>query len=831
MLRYVKAGLTLLVAVVLAWVLNTKQGDVPPVARLLSPYQGFWRNGETATDFPAQQTLHLPGLHQPVRVRFDDRRVPHVFAANDHDLYYAQGYLTARDRLWQMEFMTRVAAGRISEVVGPKALEYDRFQRRMGLGFGAENSLREMMQNDTTRLVLESYSAGVNAYISQLRPADYPFEYKLLDYAPEPWQPLKCALLLKLMAWDLSGRSDDLRLSNILSKYGPEVTRDLFPDYPFHADPVVPEGTPLDFTPLPVPVAPPLFGAAVSGLVPSREPDAELGSNNFAVAGSRSASGLPLLANDPHLQLNLPSIWYQIQLSAPGQNVYGVTIPGAPAVIIGFNENVAWGVTNVGGDVLDWYQLRFKDATRREYWHGGRWKPVRRVVERVAVRGRPDVLDTVRYTHHGPVVNDHDEKPFNAQTPVRHALRWTAHDGANEVLAFVKLNRAQNYHDYDRALRTYASPAQNFIFASNQNDIAIRPNGRFPLKYPDQGKFILDGTDPHQDWQGWIPMSQTPRVKNPARGFVSSANQNSAGPGYPYYLGWDYAPWDRAHRINGQLARMHHATADSLRQLQNDDLGVNAQLMLPWMLFTLKGTKESDDCYSAPLPNSPASVAMRVLARWKYHYTADAIGATIFELWYQQLTKALWEDNFGKAATGLEMRPPSRDRTNQLLLYQSGDAADCFKGASFWIDDRRTPQRENVHDLLTASLQFAVDSLTRKFGPLGPKWAWANQKSTDINHLALLAGFGHQDIVCPGSPGSVNATGPRNGPSWRMVVALGPQVKAYGIFPGGQSGNPASVYYDDMLESWRTGRLDELVFLQAADENHPRLQAAWRLEK
>ncbi|RFP66221.1 penicillin acylase family protein [Hymenobacter lapidiphilus] len=829
MLRWLKPVLALLTAVVLAWVLNTKQGDVPPVARLLSPYQGFWQNGESAADFPDQQTLRLPGLHQTVRVRFDDRRVPHIFADNDHDLYYAQGYLTARDRLWQMEFMTRVAAGRISEVVGERALEYDRFQRRMGLPFGAENSLREMLKNDTTRLVLESYSAGVNAYISQLSPREYPFEYKLLDYAPEPWQPLKCALLLKLMAWDLSGRSDDLRLSNILSKYGPDVTRDLFPDFPFRADPVVPDGTPLGFQPLPVPPAPVPFAAAVSGLVPTREPDAELGSNNFAVAGSRTASGRPLLANDPHLQLNLPSIWYQVQLHGPGQNVYGVTIPGAPAVIIGFNAEVAWGVTNVGGDVLDWYQLKFKDARRREYWHAGRWKPVRRVVERIAVRGRPDRLDTVLYTHHGPVVYDQNETVFNKQTPVRHALRWTAHDaaGANEVLAFVKLNRARNYQDYDRALRTYASPAQNFIFASRSGDVAIRPNGLFPLKYAEQGKFILDGSDPRQDWQGWIPMSQTPRVLNPARGYVSSANQHSAGPGYPYYLGWDYAPWDRAHRINGQLARMRRATADTLRELQNDDLGLNAQLMLPWMLANLPaavatGATAAPATAATTTPATSEASARRLLARWDYHYSAEAVGATLFELWYQELVRRLWEDDFGKQATGLEMRLPARDRTNQLLLSEP---------RSPWIDDRRTPQRETTPDLLTTSLQFALDSLTRKFGPLGPKWAWANQKSTDINHLAQLPGFGHQDVVCGGSPGSVNATGPRNGPSWRMVVDLATPVRAYGIFPGGQSGNPASAYYDDMLESWRTGRLDELVFLQAADENHPRLQAAWRLEK
>ncbi|WP_139924865.1 penicillin acylase family protein [Hymenobacter sp. DG01] len=829
MLRILKAGLALLLTLALTWALNTKLGDVPPVARLLSPYRGIWQNGEAEADFAAQQTLQLPGLHQPVRVRFDDRRVPHIFAENEHDLYYAQGYLTAHDRLWQMEFMTRVAAGRISEVVGPKALEYDRFQRRMGLPYGAENTLREMLRNDTTRLVLESYAAGVNAYINSLSPKDYPFEYKLLDYAPEPWQPLKSALLLKLMAWDLSGRSDDLRLSNILSKYGPEVVRDLFPDYPNRTDAIVPPGTPLEFEPRPVPPTPPSFTAAMAGKLPQREPDPELGSNNFAVAGSRSASGLPLLANDPHLQLNLPSIWYQAQLHAPGVNVYGVTIPGAPTIIIGFNEDVAWGVTNVGGDVLDWYQLKFRDARQREYWHEGRWKPVRRVVERIAVRGQPDRLDTVLYTHHGPIVYDQQEKVFNKQTPIRHALRWTAHDGGNEVLAFYRLNRAHSYPDYRRALRMYASPAQNFIFADNRNEIAIQPNGRFPLKWPDQGKFILDGTDARYDWQGWIPMEQNPHVKDPARGFVSSANQPSAGFDYPYYLGWDYAPSDRGHRINERLTQLRGATPDSLRNLQNDNLGVNARQMLPWMLSTVTGSKMTDNCFLPLLPNSPEYAAVGALAQWNYRYESDAVAASVFELWYNDLVKRLWDDDFGSAA-GLEMRYPSRARTNQLLLRESGSMLTCFQKASPWIDDRTTAKRENVHDLLTASLHFAVDSLTRKFGPMGPKWAWANQKSTDINHLANLTGFGRQDIDCPGSPGSVNATGPRNGPSWRMVVALGPQVKAYGIFPGGQSGNPASAYYDDMIESWRVGKLDELVFLRAADENHPRLGAAWRLE-
>ena len=809
--------LALAASLTLVWVLNTKQGDLPPFGKLLSPYRGFWRNGEAPGDFPAQQALALAGLQQPVTVRYDDRRVPHVFAQNDHDLYFAQGYLTARDRLWQMEFQTHVAAGRLAEILGPARLETDRFFRRMGLPFGAARSLKTAMANPTTRAVLEAYSAGVNAYIGQLTPATLPFEYKLLDYQPEPWQPLKCALVLKLMAWDLSGRSDDFRMSNILSKYGAAVTKDLFPDYPTREDPIVPVGTPLDFKPLPAPPVPKDFGAAYAANQLRAEPDAELGSNNFAVSGARSASGYPLLANDPHLALNLPSIWYQVQLHAPGVNVYGVTIPGTPTVIIGFNENTAWGVTNVAADVLDFYQLKFRDATRREYWHDGRWKPVRRVVERIKVRGQPDRLDTVLYTHHGPVVYDRPEKPFLAETPIAHAMRWTAHDAANEFLAFYQLDRARNYADYTAALATYGAPAQNFIFADNNKDIAIWPNGRFPLKWRDQGKFILDGTDPAYDWQGWIPQAQNPHVKNPARGFVSSANQFSAGPDYPYYLNWTYGSYERGHRINQRLAAMTQVTADSLRRLQNDVLDLNAQLMLPRLLALV-----SEPAAGAALAaDSPEGQVLAELRRWPYQYTADAIGPSVFNLWYGNLVKRLWEDDFSPKATGLEMRPPGRDRTNTLILQEPN---------SPWIDDRRTPAKETLPQLVRLSLRFATDSLTRKFGPLGPKWRWADQKSTDVLHLLKLNGFGQMDVDCGGGFGIVNATSERNGPSWRMVVALGPRVRAYGVYPGGQSGNPGSPFYNNLLETWRVGQLDELVFLRSAREPNARIATAWTLQ-
>ncbi len=818
-----RAVLALALSLALVWALHTRLGSTPPFGKLFSPYRGLWRNAEATSDF-ATQALHLPGLRAAVTVRYDAQRVPHVFAQNNHDLYLAQGYLVARDRLWQMDFVAHVAGGRLAEIVGPVRLETDRFFRRMGLGFGAERSLAAAMADPVSREVLQAYAAGVNAYIAQLTPATRPFEYKLLDYEPEPWTPFKSVLILKYMAFDLTGRSDDMRMSNIRQHYGAAVVEDLFPNYPRREDPVIPPGTPLDFTPLPKiaePQAPPGLayaaqkqpleevlgqhtrapsgGSTLGGTPGGAAPDPNLGSNNFAVSGAKSATGFPLLANDPHLQLNLPSIWYQIQLSAPGSNVYGVSIPGTPLVIIGFNEKTAWGVTNTYADVLDWYGLTLRGPTaRREYRFGPGWRPLTRRIEHIKVRGAADCVDTVLYTHYGPVVYDRPEKPFLAQTPTGHALRWAAHDAANEFRTFYQLNRATSYADYTAALTHYGCPAQNFVFAAANQDVALWANGRFPRKYPQQGKFLLDGADPAQQWQGWVPAAQNPHVRNPVRGFVSSANQSSVRPqDYPYYLNWNYGDTERGQRINQRLTQMSAATVDSLRLLQNDDFGLNAQLMLPRLL-----------ALAGPAAHAPALAALR---RWNYRYAAEATGPAVFELWYNNLVKRLWDDDFGPQATGREMRYPSRDRTNTLLLSEP---------ASPWIDDRRTlAVRETLPDLARASLAFALDSLRRRFGPDPARWHWADQKGTDVLHLLQLPGFGHLDVRCGGGAGIVNATTERTGPSWRMVVALGPQgPRGFGVYPGGASGNPGSFFYDNQLETWRVGQLHELVFLRSAGD-------------
>ncbi len=819
-MKFVKFIISLLAAAGLTYVLNRPLGAVPALGRLFSPFEGFWQNGESKLDLPPTD-LQLEGVQDEVNVVFDDNRVPHVFAKNDHDAYFTQGYLMARDRLWQMEFYTLAASGRLAEVVGERALELDRYSRRMGMADAAKKVYENGKTNKIFDEVLNAYSAGVNTYIKQLRYKNLPVEYKIIGYQPEEWSPYKTILMMMNMRNVLNGGSDDFRMSNALSKYGMEVMKDLFPNYPSNESPIIPVGTKWNFTPVPVPAPPTQISAPMSVSesvafdIPQHSP--EIGSNNWAVGGEKSATGLPILANDPHLQLTLPSIWYQMQLCTPTMNVYGACLPGAPGVVIGFNKDVAWGVTNVGSDVMDFYQIKFKDNTKREYWYNGAWKPTTMRIEEFVVKGRPESLkDTVYSTHHGPIVyNAASDKNFNQNVPVGHAMRWVAHEKeGTDLMAFYYLNRAKNYDDYRKALTYYVAPAQNFVFASNQNDISITPNGKLPLKWKEQGKFIMDGSNPAHDWQGWIPVEQNPTVKNPARGFVSSANQFSADPTYPYYLGWRFAPSERAIRINERLEKMQKATVDSLRMLQNDNFNVEARRILPVLMKILNADS-----------SETKNPAYQTLAKWNMKNDANEVGATIFERWIKELRYTVFEDEFPMTNLKTPMVYPSRNRMWDMVVKEP---------TAKWFDNVSTKNKqETLQDVVKQSFKASIDSLTMKLGPMNAEtWAWNKVKSTDINHLGRLPGFGRQDIPNGGGAGIVNATTELNGPSWRMVVQLDKGwPKAYGLYPGGQSGNPASPFYDNMIDKWAKGELNELLFMKSKDEKSSRISGTVKISK
>ena len=796
------ASATITVIVVLA--LDTRMGGFPAAGRFLSPFHGFWQNAETGRP-PAESELRLPGLLEHVTVLYDERRAPHVFAKNDRDLYFAQGYITAKDRLWQMEFQTMAAAGRLAEILGPGVLERDRYQRRVGLLYAARNALREIMDEPDTRLSVSAYTGGVNAYISSLNEKDYPIEYKLLGYAPEPWTPLKCAVLIKSMAWILSGRNVDLAMNNTLDRFGEEVVRDLFSNPTLGEDTVIPRGTPWDFEPRSVirPDTPLMRGSIGTGS------GSEIGSNNWAVSGTGTASGYPLLANDPHLDLSLPSLWYEIQLIGPTLNVYGVSLPGGPGVIIGFNRHLAWGLTNAGTDVSDWYEITFRDETLKEYRHGDGWRAVETVIEEIGVRGGETFRDTVRYTHHGPVVWDSDSAAVAWQgVPSRHAFRWVAHDGGNDWLTSHRLNAARGYDDFVAALTNLTAPAQNFAYADVEGNIAIWHSGKFPVRWEGQGVFLADGSDPLHDWQDWIPHAHKPHVRNPERGFVSSANQRPTDPSYPYWLGDVYSSPTRARRINERLAEIKDITHEDFRSLQLDTQNLHARSVLPVLLPFIDPQMLDPD----------QAAAYRTLRDWDYFADADRIAPSVFHVWWMDLHWAIWKDEL--AAPNIQY--PSTDRTVKLIL----DEPDAR-----WFDNTRTEPVETLADIARSTFASACTDLTFRLGPMGDSWKWGRYRGADIGHLLRIPEFSRMDLFVGGGLGIVNSTSGGHGPCWRMIVSLGPEVKAWGIYPGGQSGNPGSRHYDNFVDTWVRGELDELLFMKSPEDGRGRIEERLMLVK
>jgi penicillin amidase len=488
-----------------------------------------------------------------------------------------------------MEFQTHVAAGRMSEVMGRgnNFLERDRFFRRLGMVFGAEKSLKELEANPITKSELDAYTTGVNAYINSLKPAAFPLEYKLLNYAPEQWTNLKTTLFFKYMSYQLAGWDADFEMTNAQSIFLPADIEKLYPIIQDSLEPIIPRGTVFNHKG-PTPKKPANIDSIHyhsqkdSGEAYTQQPDKSNGSNNWAVAGSKTKSGAPILCNDPHVPLTLPSLWYEMQISTPRFNSYGVTLPGTPSIIVGFNESCAWGLTNALRDVKDYYEIKFRDSTMQEYYFNGKWlKPSFRN-EIIKVKGEPDVSEKIAITLLGPVMYDHKFSNI-LKNGKYYAVRWVADDASNDLLTFNRLNHAKDYADFLGALSSYHYPGQNFVFASIAGDIAIRQQGKFPAKWQRQGDFLMPGIDSSYAWQGFIPFDENPTLYNPERGFVSSANQLAADKNYPYYLAGRPLIY-RGIIINRWLNRLSDITIKDMQQMQTDNYDVFAEMAKPFLL-------------------------------------------------------------------------------------------------------------------------------------------------------------------------------------------------------------------------------------------------------
>lgn len=811
-MRVLPAALSALVTAGLVYALNRPIGPLPmPLGKFISPQHGCWQNAEPAGK-SFDQDLELEGLKGKATVYFDERLVPHVFAENDEDLYFIQGYLHAKFRLFQMDLQTKAAAGRASEIAGKKAINYDKEQRRLGMVFAAENALKEVEKDPLSKQLFDAYTNGINAWIGSLKEAELPVEYKLLNIKPEKWSNLRTALLLKMMAKMLSsGTEKDLDYTNAQSVFLPDELKQLYPQVPDSLVPIVPKGTAFE-KPGIVPVAPASADSVYINrrqTVAAREiskPDINNGSNNWVVAGTKTKSGAPILCNDPHLELSLPSIWFELQLQTPNSNAYGVSLPGSPFVIIGFNDSIAWGVTNSQRDVKDYYEVKFRDPSKKEYWFNGQWEKTSVRREEIKVKGGKTVYDTVAYTVFGPVL--FDESFPNDSSRIRNlAVRWTAHDPSNEGMTFYKLNRARNYDDYAAAIQTFTSPGQNFVFASRSGDIAIWQQGRFPARWDRQGLFVMPGEDSSYMWQGFIPQAENPHSKNPERGFLESANQRPADSTYPYFIPGSYIT-PRGVTIENRLSAMTGITPEDMMQLQNNYFNTLAEDARPLLLNYVKESQLS----------STEKKYLDIFRNWDLLATPDSKGQTIYQCWWDSLEAGIWKDELSRTKP---ISPWPEEQTTMELLKK--DTALKF------IDDINTPQKETLYDQVTVALQKASAALAKKEAE--GKLEWALFKNPTIYHLIKdLKGFARPGLPIGGNGNIVNAVTHSHGPSWRMIVQLSSPAEAYGVYPGGQSGNPGSKYYDNMIDDWVKGKYYKLWYMREGDRTDKQVKWVMRME-
>ena len=775
------------------------------MGNFLDPFQGYLQLANS--DQLPKKNLIFDELNDSVTVIWDDLRIPHIFAKNEYDLYFTQGYVMAKDRLWQMEFQTIVSEGRLSEILGKDVLKYDKFHRRMGLKYGAKNSLNQIQNDTVIYKMLSAFSDGINKYIGELNDKNKPLEYKILDYYPEKWSPFKTILILKYMAWTLSGKSSDLAYSKLLHEHGIDFINELFPLIPYNVNPIFPKNTDFKLEDVKLPQSP--NSLYISNPFQSKllyEP--EIGfSNNWVVSSKKSENKKPMLATDPHLSLTLPAIWYAMHLNDTKQNVMGVSIPGAPGIIIGFNDYIAWAETNGYDDVMDWYDIYFKDSTMNEYYYDNSWHKTNKIIETYFIKNQRPIKDTITYTHHGPIVWDYNyqTETLGSKTPkgkrprqisMGRALKWQAHDASNEVKTFYQLNHAKNYTDFVIALESFVCPGQNFAYIDEEN-IAMWHAGSPPIKWQGQGKFIGDGRDPIYDWNKLIPHLHKPHLLNPKQGFLSSANQHPTDDKYPYYLSESFWPSFRASRINDVLYKSDNITVDDMRNLQIDNTNMLAQTILPHMLNSIS---------NITLSNNEIQIFHKI-KNWNYKNFNQSIGATIFDLWYKKLEKNTWLDELGEKDEYTKW--PSIDKLSELIEKNPN---------SLWFDNKETLIVENFSDISYKSFRQIVNDLFTQFDDLDSSLEWGNYQGSDILHLAKIPGLGKLNLYTSGGIYTVNAKSKHFGPSWRSIITMDQPKILKGIYPGGQSGYPGSKYYDNMIQDWVNGQLYDLQFSNIKDE-------------
>jgi penicillin amidase len=756
----------------------------------------FWYR--SASQPQIDGTIRVPGLSAPVDVVRDAYGIPHIYAKAAADAWFALGFVHAQDRLWQMEMNRRIAAGRMAEVLGPNALDTDRFLRTLGVRRNAE-AIYAGLGNET-RGVLDAYARGVNAYLTQ-RKGPLPPEFLLTQApVPEPWQPADSIGWQTMMAWDLGGNwTQELLRMRLSQRLSLEQINQFLPPYPGDRQVVTQDYTQLYRK---------LAGTtaqleAVAAIAPPSLIEG-MGSNNWVVSGALSTTGKPLLANDPHLGLAVPAVWYFAHLSAPGMNVIGATLPGIPGVVLGHNDRIAWGFTNTAPDVQDLYIERINPGNARQYQTPAGWADFDVRTETIKVKGQADLHLQVRATRHGPVITG--ALPILAKAPLDAAkyvvsFSWTALRPDDRTLqAGINLARSRNWNEFLDGVRDFSAPQQNIVYADVDGNIGFIAPGRVPVRKPEndlKGLAPAPGWDARYDWDGFIPFEQLPRQYNPASQRIVTANQKIVGDRYPWFITSEWALPYRANRIMDLLSSQQTHSLNSFAAIQKDDVSLAARELLP-LVRTAK-----------PL-SARAAMALDTLARWNGAMDAQRMEPLVFNAWMREASREIFTDELGEALM--------KDYWELRNVFQPMiSVLKNTDGAAAWCADADKP-RQTCAEILSNSLETALSDLERRYGADMAQWQWGRAHVALSEHrpfgkVEALAGFFDIRIPTPGDTYTVNvgrynlrdAKEPfasRHAPSMRALYDLSNLENSLFIHSTGQSGNVFSPLYRNFTERW-----------------------------
>jgi penicillin amidase len=762
--------------------------------------------------------IRVPGLKAAVEIVRDGEGVPHIFASSAADAYFALGFVHAQDRLWQLEINRRIAAGRLAEILGPDALNTDRFLRTLGVRRNAEAILAGL--NQETRQALDAYAQGINSYLAT-HSGPLPPEFLLTGAPkPSPWHPADSIAWQTMMAWDLGANwTQELLRMRLSQRLTLEQINQFLPPYP--GDLVLPTR---DYTQLYRSLAGVTEQlAAIASIAPPSGIEGA-GSNNWVLSGERTTSGKPLLANDPHLALAAPSLWYFAHLSAPDLNVIGATLPGIPCIVLGRTDRIAWGFTNTAPDVQDLYIERVNPENSLQYQTPQGWREFERRTEKIKVKGGPDVQLEIRGTRHGPVLTG--ALPITAKAPLEAdqyviSFAWTAlRQDDRTVQAGIGFNRARNWNEFREAAKDFGAPQQNIVYADVDGNIGFVAPGLVPMRHPEndlKGLAPAPGWDSRYDWIGFIPFDELPKAFNPPSQRIVTANEKIVDHAYPHFLTSEWSLPYRAQRIHALLDAPPKHDLKGFTAMQQDALSLAAQELLP-IVRAVKPASNRD------------RRALEMLRAWNGAMAVESSQALIFNAWMRESSRRIFMDELGDdlMADYWEQRNAHQPMV-QVLKNTSGQSA--------WCKDVRAnpgPDAEACMRLLSDSLHVALSDLEQRFGKDMTKWQWgqahiARAEHRPFGNVASLAGIFDIRVPSPGDTYTVNVgryslrneTEPfsnRHAAGLRAVYDLADLENSVFIHSTGQSGNVLSPLYQNYTERWANGHYIPMQVDRAAIE-------------